>query len=311
MHPHLKTLALITLSVAVGACGGAADPQQGAAKEPRVPLDTSALTSSNGMSTNGMSTNGMSTNGLALSGLNAAYFESSSFSTWFATNPSYSDMVMQYLAKCALPSGVTVNYVSLGVTYTWVGELGLAPQWASGNPAPLIEQQLVSACFAAHANKYGVHMSISVRGYQEGGALIPVGATEQSQFDDDEGCYFGNIFDGTGVFSAYSSASPLVQPSKTSERACAISGGQPGQCAPMVTTGQTCQSICQGSPSAITGAFEFTSCVWHGVSYAPITVRIEDSEIATCGDGVCAASESCYNPWNGTGCKADCGTCFN
>ncbi len=314
LQPRIFAVAALLLAAA---CGGAQqETGEGLRQQPaRVPLDTSALMSqngmsTNGMSTNGMSTNGMSTNGLTLAGLSAATLSSVQFATWFASNPTYANMLLSYLAKCALPTGVTVSYWSAGVSYQWAGELGLAPVWASGQSIPVAEQQLVSACLGAHTNKYGVHVNISVRGYQENGTPLPVSSAEASQYGNDEGCYFGNLFDGTGVYSGWSSNSPLTQRQNTSERACAISGGQPGQCSPMIETNRTCQSMCTGSWSDVNNSFQFTSCTYGGVTYRPITVRLQDSDIATCGNGVCEASEACYNPLNGSGCYADCGRCF-
>jgi len=51
-----------------------------------------------------------------------------------------------------------------GISYTWAGLLGLAPHWAAGEPIPENEQQLVSACLGAHANRYGAHVPISLLG---------------------------------------------------------------------------------------------------------------------------------------------------
>jgi hypothetical protein len=288
----------------------------GGALSRHAPLDSSALTSSNGMTTNGMTTNGMTTNGLttnglALAGLSVATLSTSQFATWFASDPYYASMLMTYVVKCALPAGISFPYVSNGVTYWFTGELGLAPVWVSGAAIPVAEQQLVSACLGAHVNKFGVHVAVSVRGYQTSGLLIPVAATEQNQYPLDEGCFFGNLFDGTGVFTAYSGNSPLAQAGKTSERACAANDGKPGNCAPMTATGKTCQSICTGQISAITGAFEYQSCSWKGVTYPALTIRLQSADVATCGDGICAASESCYSWTNGQGCQADCGKCAN
>jgi hypothetical protein len=280
------------------------------------PLDSSALISNNGMTTNGMTTNGMTTNGLTTNGLTLAGLDgpallTSQFALWFTADPAYASMLMAYVVKCALPAGTVLPYVSNGVNYSFAGELGLAPVWASGAAITVAEQRLVSACLAAHANKFGVHVAVSVRGYQTSGLLIPVTSTEQTQFPLDEGCFFGNLFDGTGVFTGYSANSPLAQAGKTSLRACVANDGKLGYCPPMTATGKTCQSLCTGQTSAITGAFEYQSCTWKSVTYPVLTVRLQSADVATCGDGICAASESCYSSNSVQGCQADCGKCAN
>ena len=264
------------------ACGGLP-----ASQDPEMVADEAALTSNNGLSTNGLSTNGMSTNGLSTNGLSTNGLSTNGlstngFSTWFLSNPaSYSDMVMKYVVRCALPSSQSLTYTSGGVSYTWEGVLGLAPGWAAGSAITGTEQQLISACLAAHANRYGVQMDISVRGYYANGAYIFVSESENSTYSAEEGCFFGNLFDGTGVFSAYGANSPLVQANKTSQRACAISGGQLGGCPPMVATAKTCQEICTGNSTYMSSYFEFTSCTWNAKSYKAISTRLSLAEITT------------------------------
>ena len=92
----------------------------------------------------------------------------------------------------------------------------------------------------------------------------------------------------------------MVHSGQSSLRACALNNGQLGDCAPMVATGNSCQDLCWGGSSS---TFSYRSCSWGGVTYKPLSVRLSDAEIATCGDGVCAASESCST------CAADCGAC--
>jgi hypothetical protein len=306
MRQALGTAAASVL-VLCAACGAEPAPTSdgplpGRALQSDNGLSTNGL-STNGVSSNGLSTNGLSTNGLSTNGLSTNGLSTNSFSAWFTDDTTYSSMVMKYLVRCAYPAGVSLSYSAGGVTYTWPGELGLAPAWAAGGAIPLPEQQLISACLAAHTNKYGAQVSISVRGFFSSGGQIPVTSSEAATYNNDEGCYFGNLFDGSGVFSAYSRNSPLADPSQSSLRACALSAGQYGSCPPMQTTYDSCQSLCTGTWSQVTGAFTFRSCSWNGTDYRPLSVRLRDADIATCGDGVCAASESCSS------CAADCGPC--
>lgn len=146
--------------------------------------------SDNGLSVNGLGTNGLSVNGLSVNGLRIGSssgnglgsngltattgLATTDFANWFADNPE-ADMVMRYIVKCALPSGQTLSYTPAGTstTYTWDGELGLASSWSSGNAPTLAEKQVVSACLAAHVNKFGVSVPISVLGLDGSGSPIP------------------------------------------------------------------------------------------------------------------------------------------
>ena len=73
--------------------------------------------------------------------------------------------------------------------------------WASGKPIPTAEQELMTACMAAHVNRFGVDMTISVRGYYEDGTRIPVTDEEADAYKVGEGCFFGNLFKHDGAFS--------------------------------------------------------------------------------------------------------------
>ena len=294
---------LLALAISCGGAAGGAGPATGTSE--------AALNTDNGLTTNGLTTNGLTTNGLTTNGLTTNGLNTLAFTAWFTLNSSSAPMVMRYLVRCGLAKDTSLSYTSGLTTYVWYGELGLAPSWTSGSSFPVSEQQLLSACLAAHTNKYGVQMTVSLRGYHASGSYIPVSSTESTTYPNDEGCYFGNLFDGTGVFSAFSSSSPMASWDKSSQRACAVNGGIPGSCAPMLATGKTCQQVCSGDGSDISKYFEYRSCTWNGVSYLPLSVRIRNADIATCGDGICQASERCYSPTTGDGCASDCGVCGN
>src|SRR3569623_2339984 len=130
-------------------------------------VDTDIQTSSEDealSSTNGLSLNGTSLNGLSLNGRDLA-LATSSFASWFHADPANRALQMQYVVKCAKPAGVTVTWTdpATHTVYSWPGGLGLAPTW-SNRAMTVAEQQVLSACMAAHANKYGVHVPIAVEG---------------------------------------------------------------------------------------------------------------------------------------------------
>ena len=254
----------------------------------------------NGLSTNGLSTNGLSTNGLSTNGLST-----NGFNVWFNSNPaSLSSLVMKYVIRCAVPKGQNRTFTSTaGVTYVWAGGLGLAVQWALGRPASQHEQQLISACLGAHVNKFGINELISVLGYDISGVAIPLGTTELNDYPVREGCFFGNLFTGEGVFAGNDS---VWLPSNSSSRECALGDrhGRPSNaCAPMLFVG-TCRHLC--TPDDSMQSYRF--CSYEGKRYAVINTRVTEDSIFRCGDRVCQVSERCGNGKTAANCK-DCGAC--
>jgi len=251
---------------------------------------------------NGMSPNLLGLNGLHPNGLHTAQFEK-----WFAADPAAADVMMKYLVKCSLPYAETLTYTADdGSTHAWPGMFGLAPRWASGKAIPEDEQELVSACVAAHANKYGAHVPISVLGERADGSPLPVSDGELAEFPLREGCFFGNLFRKDGVFSGDDRAISLGD-ADSSLRACALpdrSGGSASSnCAPMQYAG-SCRDICKTDKSGL-----YVSCKFQGKSYRALSTRIRPDVNYTCGDGVCQATESCGTGTSFDNCGLDCGPC--
>jgi GLTT repeat (6 copies) len=308
--------ALLAFAFVLAGCQPVEPPRE-------VGLSASALTSGNGIATNGIATNGIATNGiatngiatngiatngiatnglvpgnvgsngLALNGLAAAGLDAPEFAAWFATDPVYADMVMKYLARCALSADASLTYASADTTYVWPGTLGLAPIWSSGQAIPEAEQQLVTACLAAHTNGLGRHVSISVRGYGEDGAPVAVTADELASYVFSEACYFGNLFTDEGAYVALGEGS--LDPSVTTPRGCAAEAGAPGSCLPMLHAG-LCSDVCQPGPDGTT----VSDCTLNGSHYMGLQVFLLDEDVYRCGDGVCQFTESPES------CPADC-----
>ncbi|WP_244227094.1 hypothetical protein [Corallococcus aberystwythensis] len=307
-----RAVACVCLGLFLGA-GGCA----GSEEDAWAPLEQGALAqeviatnglSTNGLSTNGLSTNGLSTNGLSTNGLSTNGLAASSFTAWFNGNASveYSDMVMRYVVACALPAGQTRvwTHPTTGVTYSWPGRLGLATAWAQGAAATVAEQQRISACLAAHVNKYGVSVPISVRGRDSTGAAIPMASGEAADYPEKEACFFGNLFTGEGVFVG---SDRTLKKAESTPRGCALSAKNSGEntgCAPLQHVG-SCSSICTRDA---THTF-WERCVINGVSYQPLTTQLRSQDIYTCGDGVCQLTESCGTGKTYDSCAADCSTC--
>ncbi len=240
-------------------------------------------------------------NGLTTNGLNTV-----SFSAWFnGTSIASASTVMSYVVRCAWPEGTALTWTNPLTfrTFTWHGSLGLAPGWASGQPITRAESELISACLAAHVNAYGANVEISILGRTAAGDALPVAAGELSTWSTPEGCFFGNLATGEGMFAGSDRVSPA---SESSVRACALSTqqpGMPGTCSPMVYVGR-CSEYCTLDAS---GTF-YERCSYNGRSYRPLTTRVKPQDVYTCGDGVCQSTE---RPGTGnvpSSCAADCGT---
>jgi len=294
------TLALL-LAMSMG-CGPVEGPQ-----EPQVPVTQSQeLSSYNSATLNGLAFNGLAFNGLAFNGLAFNGLSSPSFSSWFDQNDSLAEQVMRYLIGCAVPAGETRTYTdSKGRTYVWAGALGLTPDWASGQPATVTEQQLVSACLAAHVNKYGRSVAISLQGTTAREQLIPTPPEELQEFSQREGCFFGNLFTNEGVYVGNDDR--LLYQNESSVRACALSSenSRGNACSPIVHIG-SCAESCTPDP---TGTY-FTRCTHDGITYVPLTTRIQRQDVYRCGDGSCQFTESCGIGLNTAQCTLDCGSCL-
>jgi hypothetical protein len=308
VHETITLLAIVTLSWLASGCGGSAPASSGEELE----TEHHALGSSNSMTTNGLSTNGLSTNGLSTNGLSTNGLSNPDFKTWFDSNPErYSNMVMTYVVACTYPAGSSLTWTKdSNTTYTWYGRLGLTPDWVSGKPISEREQQLVTACLAAHVNKFGQHVGISVRGWNARGTSIGMDANEATTYTEPEAAFFGNLFTGEGIFSCNDRL--YTTPAESSARACGLSSqayGMSVECAPLIHAGN-CATFC--TMDKRTGIY--TSCTYGKKSYPPLTTKLRPADIHQCGDGVCQISESCDTSKNGTGmsyksCASDCGTC--
>jgi hypothetical protein len=260
-----------------------------------------ALEHDNGLNLNGLNLNGLNLNGLNLNGLGLEGFATTDFSNWFRESPERRSEVMRYVVACAVPAGQTRTFTDSvsGTSYRWDGLLGLAPSWSQGKEAEDEELQVVSACMAAHANKFGIHVTISLRGLDGAGNVLPVSYQEDTNYGIHEACFFGNLFNGqTGVFAGNDGLS--LSDNQSSPRVCGLPAVPSGsQCQPMVYVG-SCAAHCTLDA---TGNF-YTSCTYGGVTYRPLSTRMKSSDIATCGNGVCESPEACGMPGQ---CASDCG----
>ncbi|WP_223633183.1 hypothetical protein [Corallococcus sp. EGB] len=297
----------VGLMLAVMGSGCAPGTREASSADPLAAKEQAAL-SYNSLSFNGLSFNGLSFNGLSFNGLSFNGLSSEAFTAWFNADPALADEVMRYVVRCAVPAGQTRSYTEpqTNTVHTWAGLLGLTPGWAGGAPATVAEQQVISACLAAHTNPFGVSVPISVLGRDGLGAEIPVSAQELATFAWPESCFFGNLFQEQGLYAG--SQNPPLDATQSTTRACAVvdGSGMPRMtCAPLTYVGR-CSDLCT---SGGTGGLAFANCTVGGVTFQPITTRVRAAELAVCGDGICQVTESCGASNTYDACAADCGAC--
>jgi hypothetical protein len=261
----------------------------------------------NGLAYNGLAYNGLAYNGLAYNGLAYNGLANADFEAWFREDRNLAAQVMTYVVRCAMSAEQTLTYTdpTTNQTYTWTGSFGLAPGWAGGQPANTREQQLITACLAAHVNRYLQHVPFSLRGRDAASNEIPTVPTELAEFSQREACFFGNLFTGEGIYVGSDRGFP--NPRESTTRACSLwssPGISQSNCPPMIHVGS-----CAASCTLDTESGFYTSCTHDGVSYMALTTRLRPVDIFVCGDGVCQMSESCGTAMQYNNCRADCGLC--
>jgi hypothetical protein len=94
-----------------------------------------------------------------------------------------------YLVRCALPAGASITKKDQnGTSYTFPGEIGLAPGWANDRCDQSC-RQWVSACMLAHVNTAGIHVPIYMVAQSSA-----IGWGQNASYPNQEGTFFGDIF---------------------------------------------------------------------------------------------------------------------
>jgi hypothetical protein len=93
---------------------------------------------------------------------------------------------LEYLALCALDQGTEMV---IGAS-RYPGLFGLAPEWIDSGCSDSC-QRWVSACLLAHANHYGLAVTVSLRGAHTG---LAWDAAIAEEFTLQEAAFYGNIF---------------------------------------------------------------------------------------------------------------------
>jgi hypothetical protein len=315
-HSNHRVTWCLTLSLSlVGAmaCGIAEDPSSWTEEELSTRVESLETPGEpgtnglgvNGLGVNGLGVNGLGVNGLGVNGLGVNGLAAEGFQSWFEADPALRERVMKYVVACAVLEGQSRTYTSAvtGQSYTWAGMFGLAPGWSAGFPATVTEQQVITACLAAHTNKYGLNIPISVLGRDAIGGTISYTPGELATYSEREACFFGNAFNNEGIFAANDRT--FLRPAESTPRACGLSSRiSSTECPPIAHVG-SCKDYCTLDP---TKTF-YVSCTYNGVTYRPITTRLLPQDIYRCGDGVCQFTESCGTGDTYDNCALDCGAC--
>ena len=214
-----------------------------------------AVDSSNALTINALTINALTINALTINALTINSLTSNSLGSPVVTalqdTTSVGDgsrSVFHYIVGCALPAGQSVSYTwtdALGNPYTVVeqGQIGLAPEWATGSLSS-DGAQLVSGCVAARVNYFGVEVHISVRN-PDLASVTP--DSELAAYPYVEGSFWGNLFSASpGLYSCYDPDN--VDHSRADQRDCAtgyLDGtGQLQPCGPITLTG-SCSDVCK------------------------------------------------------------------
>ena len=102
---------------------------------------------------------------------------------------------LEYLALCALDEGTTLR--ADGRDYP--GLYGLGTGWVADGCDESC-QRWVSACLLAHANAYGIAVTVSLRGNQPG---LVWDEAIAAQFELQEAAFYGNVFEVTGDIDGF------------------------------------------------------------------------------------------------------------
>ena len=107
---------------------------------------------------------------------------------------------LSYAVDCALDSSQSITFTVDGTSYTYAGELGLAPTWTSA-ALSADDAAWVSACVLSRVNLTGTEVSISDRGALAALATTP---SEVASWDLEEGAFWGNTFVDLGAIAGFS-----------------------------------------------------------------------------------------------------------
>jgi hypothetical protein len=182
---------------------------------------------------------------------------------------------LSYVVSCALRPDQQFTLVLDSGTYTFTGQLGLAPLWGGENgTCDASCRAWVSSCVLSRVNYLGQRVNISLRGSSP---ALATTAIERSTYSKPEAAYYGDVFASPQQrYACVSPGSTLIT------RVCGPSWAQPGDPCVMTVVGDcnvpTSTSVAPttcGGVDPIDGSYTdcHTNTVGTGVAYpSPITV---------------------------------------
>jgi hypothetical protein len=185
--PLFGALASLTLAACMGTPGEVEEPvgsvQQAAQQGPH---SCHGVLTANALTANALTANALTPNALTANALTANALTANGLG-----DPNSREL-LKYVVSCALTADEHIDVTVEGVTYSFDGQLGLAPEW--GEPdghCGKACQGWVSACVLARVDFLGQPREISLRGQNQG---LEVTSSECSAYTQREATYYGNVF---------------------------------------------------------------------------------------------------------------------
>ena len=214
-----------------------------------------ALTTENALMTNSIDLNGLMSNSIDLNGIDPDMLSTEVLSALRDNGQlgANTRVLYKYLIGCALDPTQSISFSwtdSLDVVHQEVfwGGAGLAPTWRNNSINPP-GRRSVSACMGARANYFGTPVSISIRGPQE--SLKHVSAAESDAYPEEEGAFWGDLFDGAPQLYSCHNTSNIAN-SRSKLRDCAagypVGDGTYLECGHVMILGD-CDAFCDALDS--------------------------------------------------------------
>jgi len=206
---RLALLPLLLTALSMTACGGEAE----LGEDEDLNVVQAAMMAENSLTWNSLTSNSLTSNSLTSNSLTSNSLTASSLTAGSPVTLTLADdplarQLFKYVVGCALPPSATINVTLGGTSYSFTGELGLAPEW--GNPAGVCDAKCknwVSGCVLSRVNYLGEAVEISLRGNLP---ALSASALEKSLYPLREAAYFGDIFASPQVRYACTSPSSLL-----------------------------------------------------------------------------------------------------
>jgi hypothetical protein len=186
MPRHLRgmrtALTVVLVSTMATACVG----------EPDLSTRTQGVLEGNAIASNAIASNTIHLNAIASNAIASNAISDNLLqltSTELLATPDGREL-LTYIVSCALPREVTLTGSYAGVSYQFIGDIGLASSWTARSLRET-EQRWVSACLIARVNLYGIPVSISIRGAHK---ALKVSEAEARDYSVEEGAFYGNVF---------------------------------------------------------------------------------------------------------------------